>query len=275
MFKLCGESTQKWSAERRFCGFGVAWLTVVAVVGCTAETGAQPENTSAGASVSATPSSPSTAGSATPEGATPTGSRESSSSNKTATAEPSSVPTPVPATQVPWTGSGKFTSVTPATATPRSGATVRRLAFRVEDGIDVDPTEFVEFVLATVNDSRSWAHDGYHFVGVTEKPHNVVTLASPETSARLCRPLKTFGKLSCRVGNRVVFTNYRWAQGHQDYGTDLLGYRRYLVNHEIGHSIGHDRHLPCPGKGKVAPVMMQQTKGLKGCLPNSWPYPQG
>lgn len=203
------------------------------------------------------------------------------SNTDTATATPTvtpsataAAPTPIPANQVPWQGSGRFTDVTLPPVTAKPGAKVRRLAFRVEDGLNVNPTEFANFVLTTVNDPRSWANENYHFVPVTERPHTVVTLASPTTSARMCRPLITGGKLSCRVGRKVIFTNYRWASGQRDYGQNLVGYRQYLVNHEIGHSIGYARHLPCPGRGKIAPVMMQQSKGLLGCLPNSWPYPE-
>ncbi|MEP7333809.1 MAG: DUF3152 domain-containing protein, partial [Terracoccus sp.] len=53
-------------------------------------------------------------------------------------------------------------------------------------------------------------------------------------------------------------------------GTDVASYRIYLVNHEVGHGIGHG-HLQCAGKGTPAPVMMQQTYGLDGCT--AWPWP--
>jgi hypothetical protein len=43
-----------------------------------------------------------------------------------------------------------------------------------------------------------------------------------------------------------------------------------VVNHETGHWLGHG-HLGCGGAGRLAPVMMQQSKGLDGCKHNPWP----
>ena len=99
----------------------------------------------------------------------------------------------------------------------------------------------------------------------------VVRLASPTTSASLCRPLVTYGRLSCSEGQYAILTSYRWFNGQSEFDS-LTQYRQYVVNHEVGHVLGHG-HLTCPRAGALAPVMQQQTKGVAPCRPNAWPYP--
>jgi hypothetical protein len=93
---------------------------------------------------------------------------------------------------------------------------------------------------------------------------------TPKTTDRLCAPYLTRGEVSCQNGNRVVLNAKRWLLGADAYGSDLTNYRRYLVNHEFGHALGK-HHVDCPGPGRLAPVMMQQTKGLGTCRKNPWP----
>jgi len=64
----------------------------------------------------------------------------------------------------------------------------------------------------------------------------------------------------------------RWNGGAAGFAGPLADYRRYVVNHEVGHALGYE-HRGCPATGALAPVMMQQTKGTGACMPNPWPYP--
>jgi hypothetical protein len=181
-------------------------------------------------------------------------------------------------------GSGTFTVVAmPAAAlrpAPATGRTVR-YTVELEGGLDIRGEDLATTVGSVLTDPRGWqAKDGVRFVDVSPaaaaKGAAVdlrITLASPDTTDRLCAPLQTRGQVSCHNSGRVVLNLRRWVLGAEAYGSDVAGYRTYLVNHEVGHGIGH-AHAYCGGKGKVAPVMMQQTYGLKGCTAWPWPTPK-
>lgn len=174
-------------------------------------------------------------------------------------------------TTVTQRGSGTLT-VVPGSV-PAPGAAPRmRVRVEVEGGIGADGPAFAAFVMDTLNDPRSWGHGGALSFARTDGDADIrVVLASPDTSAALCAPNRTGGTLSCGVGDRAIITMYRWLNGIPDYGDDRTGYRHYVVNHEVGHVLGHG-HAYCD-PGHLAPVMVQQTKGLHGCLANPWPFP--
>ena len=156
----------------------------------------------------------------------------------------------------------------------RGTGPLRRFMVEVEGGLGVDPVEFARAVEATLADPRSWGADGRSSTQrVASGPVAFrVVLASPDTTDRLCRPLRTGGTYSCANGERAVINARRWLRGATSYAGDTAAYRQYVVNHEVGHTLGHG-HERCPGAGRPAPVMVQQTKGLGGCAKNAWPYP--
>jgi hypothetical protein len=78
---------------------------------------------------------------------------------------------------------------------------------------------------------------------------------------------------SCRIAGRAIINLDRWRLSAPPYvaaSVPLAAYRQYVVNHEVGHEFGQ-RHQGCPKRGGPAPVMVQQTLALRGCVANPWP----
>ncbi|MEV4165955.1 DUF3152 domain-containing protein [Nonomuraea dietziae] len=186
-----------------------------------------------------------------------------------AKAQPPYARAPAPQVKVPRRGSGRYAVVGGRAAPRRGGGPLVRYLVEVEKGLPFDGEEFAADVHATLNDPRGWGR----FLRVDHGPARLsVALTSPFTTDRECWPLRTGGELSCWNGRRSVINARRWARGVAQYRGDLEGYRHYLVNHEVGHGLGH-HHVGCPGRGMPAPVMVQQSKSLERCLPNPWPFP--
>lgn len=173
---------------------------------------------------------------------------------------------------VPDAASGTFDVVPGEIAAPGSGE-VTSVRIEVEQGLEIDGAKFADQVLATLNDPRSWGGDGSRtFSRTAGEASLTVTLASPTTVDRLCAPLDTGGLWSCGVQGRAVLNHLRWVMGSGVYGDNMTGYRHYLVNHEVGHVLGH-RHATCTSSSSLAPVMVQQSGSPIACLPNEWPFP--
>ncbi|MFI2778576.1 DUF3152 domain-containing protein [Streptomyces sp. ALB3] len=181
--------------------------------------------------------------------------------------------------------SGTFDAVPGLAKAPGKGHKYR-YRIDVERGLGLDPGLFAEAVQKTLNDDRSWAHNGaMTFERISSgEPDFVITLASPGTTGVWCEKSgldTTEDNVSCdsAATDRVMINAYRWAQGASTFGPDkLLAYRQMLINHEVGHRLGHN-HVSCRTPGALAPVMQQQTKtldldGVK-CRPNPWVYPGG
>ena len=175
------------------------------------------------------------------------------------------------AASIPRRASGRLVMVPGRSAANAPG---RRLVYRlqVEAGLPFDPATVAGTVHSVLSDRRGWQPlENLAFERTDGAGYELtIVIASPATTDRLCYPLDTAGRLSCRNGQRVIFNAIRWAVGVPWYGGRMDLYHAYLVNHEVGHTLGH-AHEYCPGPGRPAPVMMQQSKGVGQCRPNPWP----
>lgn len=182
-------------------------------------------------------------------------------------------------------GSGDFATVPGFQKAPGKGQLIR-YRIDVEKGIGLDPALFADAVHKTLNDPRSWAGQGaMTFERVSSgEARFVITLASPGTTGAWCAKSgldTTVDNVSCDSASteRVMINAFRWAQGSETFGPKAMyAYRQMLINHEVGHRLGHG-HVRCSTPGALAPVMQQQTKSLNiggiKCRPNPWVYPTG
>lgn len=131
--------------------------------------------------------------------------------------------------------------------------------------------EFASQANATLNDSRGWSQLGVKFVQV--ESGGMFTLILAQASALPTYSSGCSADWSCAVGRNVIINDDRWMGATTSWnaaGGGLRDYRHMVVNHEVGHWLGHD-HAYCGGAGTKAPVMQQQSMGLQGCSFNPWP----
>ncbi|MEU6074481.1 DUF3152 domain-containing protein [Micromonospora sp. NPDC047074] len=163
--------------------------------------------------------------------------------------------------------------------------TLRRYRVAVESGAGEDAGEFASAVERALAGPGSWVDGGLRLQQVAGGSRHdfTVYLATARTAGRMCAAggvnIRVGGRpyTSCRAPGKVIINLDRWRLSVPHFVSakvPLSVYRTYVVNHEVGHQLGH-RHERCPGKGRVAPVMMQQTLFLNGCVANPWPYRDG
>ncbi|USX54703.1 DUF3152 domain-containing protein [Lentzea sp. HUAS12] len=197
---------------------------------------------------------------------------------------------------VPVRAQGEGWWRTVAGTTPQVGTgEVRTYSVEVEQGAVLPAAHqaFAQTVDSALADPRGWTASGdvsFRRVDVAE-PDVRIRLTATETARAICGfdlPYDT----SCYREGVVYVSAPRWFRGAESFGGDLEGYRRYVVNHEVGHFLGHG-HEFCPADGAPAPVMMQQTFSVSNdgladvtaevpqgpavprdgrtCTPNPWP----
>ncbi|MFF2846536.1 DUF3152 domain-containing protein [Streptomyces sp. NPDC058001] len=179
--------------------------------------------------------------------------------------------------RIPASGPGTFTTAGGQGRT-HGGGRILTYQVSVEDGLDMSAAATAKEVEDILGNPRGWtADDAWGFRRVAGgTPDFQVRVATPGTVDKICGEyhLDTGGEVNCNVGNQVMVNLKRWLLATPAYADDVPSYRALIINHEVGHFLGHG-HETCPRTGAPAPVMMQQIKGLRGCVTNVWPFTSG
>lgn len=146
--------------------------------------------------------------------------------------------------------------------------------------------EFVREVKSILNNNQGWKTKGYNFVFVSKSVFDKIIvnginsikfklrLSYNETIAQECG-FDSNEKLSCYNPTidppNVLINFYRWKNGSKYSKLPLHDYRKYVINHEVGHALGRDHVEKCECRNCKVPVMMQQTISIGKCKPNPWP----
>lgn len=232
--------------------------------------------TPAAAVAPVTSTRPTTAASATQTASPPTTPMAGGSGSPARTASASSTSTAMPRGTIG--PSGTYTASTLSLPASLKTKVVHTYVVKVETTAGLDANAVARELHGVLSDPRGWAgYQGNSFALVPEgsKPELTIYLASPATVDALCAPATPHRTWNCRVGDRVVLNIDRWNLATPTWAAaSRAEYHAYMLNHEVGHYIGLD-HVACPGAGKPAPVMMQQSITLGGCVINAWPQPAG
>ncbi|MGC4744073.1 DUF3152 domain-containing protein [Micromonospora sp. DT201] len=187
---------------------------------------------------------------------------------------------------VPSAGTGAFGYDARSGPVLGRAGELRRYRVAVESGSGEDAADFAQAVQTALAGPGSWVDSGR--LRLQQVPGDAprdftVYLATARTAGRMCADggvdIRIGGRpyTSCRAPGKVIINLDRWRLSVPHLVSarvPLAVYRTYVVNHEVGHQLGH-RHERCPGAGRPAPVMMQQTLFLNGCRVNPWPYLEG
>lgn len=208
----------------------------------------------------------------------------SSSTPPTPPPTPTSTPTPTPTVKptptkidVPATGSGSFVTAQASGEKVGRGPRPLRYVVKVEAGLDISPDQAATEIADILAAPRGWSRNpafAFQLVGAGQ-PHDLTfRIATAGTADALCWEgihQDTQGEYNCEVPGGVVVNLKRWVEGSPMFDGPIHDYRALIINHEMGHFLQYT-HSTCAGKGQLAPVMMQQIKGLHGCVANAWPY---
>lgn len=134
---------------------------------------------------------------------------------------------------------------------------------------------FANTVFRVLDNPQGWPRAGVVFEETTDRNacESTITLAESSKLPEYSQGCSV--DYSCRVGENVIINKKRWDEAVEHWfthGETLSQYRTMVLNHEVGHVLGHvDNETVCEGEGKEAPLMQEQSMDLRGCTPNAWP----
>lgn len=273
---------------RRIVVFGLAALIVLAIaLGIVFGVHALGSNNGAGADNVGSPAQSQTAGNAADQdsGSKDNGSNGKGNSDKDADAETQTDgkddanTSDQQSTPEPLTDDERAAILSKAeqTATESGNELVTYTYCVASKGEVGDLTEFSDTVFSTLNDPRGWPRAGAVFQEADGTDPNACSMTLTLAAADQMTSFSTecSDEYSCRVGNDVVINVDRWnnaTEGWLNAGGTVERYRTMVINHEVGHRLGHlDNELTCPAVNQPAPLMQQQSMDLLGCVPNEWP----
>lgn len=134
--------------------------------------------------------------------------------------------------------------------------------------------DFRAKVAETLNSTKGWGQIlAFKETKANEKADLEIILSD---AAHLAATPGCSAELSCtNWSNQVIINDLRWREGtsaSRAAGMSTRDYQHMVINHEVGHWLGHYNHeASCPNGGP-APIMLQQSTGLRGCDSfNAWP----
>jgi hypothetical protein len=174
----------------------------------------------------------------------------------------------------------------PHIASSSSTQFIRFWFFTVDDDVKYSFTneehDIAQYIDGVLNEARGWKKKGYQFVQVApdegmdlrktfKGKKNIIHLrmSSSQTIQKTCN----FANMNCadRKVNVIFINSQRWLHGSKESNMDIWNYRRYIINHEIGHLLNRGHHDCLKGKKSACPIMKQQTVDTSCCIPNSFP----
>lgn len=166
-----------------------------------------------------------------------------------------------------------FQSVSQKSQTDYSKYVAYKIVFQGSLESSTDTNQFIAQVAETLGHVKGWGQAGYVFnrVQVANQADFSLTLIQAELLDDIpgCS-----SQWSCRSGFNVYINEDRWngaTSAWNNAGGNLRDYRHMVVNHEVGHWLGHGHYNCSDSSSNLAPIMQQQSIDLQGCQFNPWP----